>query len=1088
MSSRHLGSQVLFMRGDVYHDPPGSQRSPSGGGFPPGVLANSARDAPRGRPLLPAFNKDSMSRDGDPLNNSATAGAPGYGRPGSGRPRTGSPAASVSQQQQQQEPSQSFSLNQAYASGTIAGYTPSGYTPSGSGRLTSTPRPMLPDRPPSGTVAKAGGGGGGNGILSGLISSVRTGGGTGGSPSSLAPRGRVGTAAAAGHSSARGAASAGARPTGLDQYIPLDLMSRSLPRTGPNSSVQSSALGSATARRPSSLAQQGSPPVSTYGRQAMQANALAAAQNYAPPQLASENSALGLSREHSSSGFYLQQQQAYGPSDPAASYGSAGVGPTPLILPGNIHSPTGNSMQHLAQHHPNNVYSPAGGTAGGTFGGTTINSPMAYSPSQQHQQQHPDGSSSPYSVGVQQPQQLYYGGATPTVAQYPLSYMPQGVADGRAGSGSGSGTHTPPPLPSLPQPHAASTSYMQAQAAQAAHESGSAHAGVRTQSMERARERLEMAAKVEGERQTHARREQDSQFQTETARVRQRMADDQQRRVDEARAVEARRLAEVEARQRAAEDAAQRQAALDMAQRRAAEDQAAAAHRRAVEDAAAQQRASDEASHRRIAEEAATQRRAVEAAQRRASEEQAALQRRADEAAAVAAQRAPGSAGSSAGHSDDSCASLATRSRSGDSVTTNAAAAATANNCRAEGPQPWPWALPGSVPPGAGCVGLRNLGNTCYMNSILQALNCVPELIGWLLSQQGSMRGKVAPAYAELIASMWGSSGSAVSPSAFVRKISAIDSRWGDGSQQDAQELLHCLLEGLQADTNRVSSKPTYRELAGKGPEAQQASEALEYARSWFDSPVDDIFGGLMQSTLTCKACGRQSHCFETFLDLSVPIVGTTTTDCLAAFTSTEKLEGGDSYKCEGCKAGQPHTKRLQLYRYPRVLILTLKRFSQKPDAMRHRSRRVDRRAEELAPVNACWTSKPISSGLLRRFRSSTAKNSASVGLVPPGGKLDLTAFCNPEGLRAQAGGTGGPGAVGGGFAAGLPPVYDLIAVSHHSGSLEGGHYTASGRSAADSHSWNAFNDSSVNSEGGAPHGASSSAYVLMFRLSSAAP
>eukprot|EP00955_Chlamydomonas_euryale_P083184 363808-Chlamydomonas_euryale.AAC.2 len=46
---------------------------------------------------------------------------------------------------------------------------------------------------------------------------------------------------------------------------------------------------------------------------------------------------------------------------------------------------------------------------------------------------------------------------------------------------------------------------------------------------------------------------------------------------------------------------------------------------------------------------------------------------------------------------------------------------------------------------------------------------------------------------------------------------------------------------------------------------------------------------------------------------------------------ATEKLEGGDSYKCEGCKCGQPHTKRLQVYRYPRVLILTLKRFAQRP-------------------------------------------------------------------------------------------------------------------------------------------------------------
>jgi len=37
-------------------------------------------------------------------------------------------------------------------------------------------------------------------------------------------------------------------------------------------------------------------------------------------------------------------------------------------------------------------------------------------------------------------------------------------------------------------------------------------------------------------------------------------------------------------------------------------------------------------------------------------------------------------------------------------------------------------------------------------------------------------------------------------------------------------------------------------------------------------------------------------------------------------------------------------------------------------------------------------------------------------------------------------------------------PVYELIGISHHSGSLEGGHYTASARSAADG-SWHSFND-----------------------------
>ena len=45
-------------------------------------------------------------------------------------------------------------------------------------------------------------------------------------------------------------------------------------------------------------------------------------------------------------------------------------------------------------------------------------------------------------------------------------------------------------------------------------------------------------------------------------------------------------------------------------------------------------------------------------------------------------------------------------------------------------------------------------------------------------------------------------------------------------------------------------------------------------------------------------------------------------------FVEMEKLDGSESYKCEHCKKCQPHTKRLQIWRPPRVLVITLKRFS----------------------------------------------------------------------------------------------------------------------------------------------------------------
>ncbi len=64
----------------------------------------------------------------------------------------------------------------------------------------------------------------------------------------------------------------------------------------------------------------------------------------------------------------------------------------------------------------------------------------------------------------------------------------------------------------------------------------------------------------------------------------------------------------------------------------------------------------------------------------------------------------------------------------------------------------------------------------------------------------------VAPAYSGLVRDMIGGSpGGCVNPSAFVRKVSKHDSRWGDGRQQDSQEFLSSLLEALQVGYKRMT-------------------------------------------------------------------------------------------------------------------------------------------------------------------------------------------------------------------------------------------------------------------------------------------
>lgn len=50
--------------------------------------------------------------------------------------------------------------------------------------------------------------------------------------------------------------------------------------------------------------------------------------------------------------------------------------------------------------------------------------------------------------------------------------------------------------------------------------------------------------------------------------------------------------------------------------------------------------------------------------------------------------------------------------------------------------------------------------------------------------------------------------------------------------------------------------------------------------------------------------------------------------ECLARTTfSPEHMVGAEGYKCESCKGLREATKQLQLFSYPQVLLLGLKRF-----------------------------------------------------------------------------------------------------------------------------------------------------------------
>ncbi|KAM5180331.1 ubiquitin carboxyl-terminal hydrolase 49 isoform 2-T4 [Mantella aurantiaca] len=256
-----------------------------------------------------------------------------------------------------------------------------------------------------------------------------------------------------------------------------------------------------------------------------------------------------------------------------------------------------------------------------------------------------------------------------------------------------------------------------------------------------------------------------------------------------------------------------------------------------------------------------------------------------------------------------------------------------------------------------GVTGLRNLGNTCYMNSILQVLSHLQkfrecfltldpcekeELLGkgtngkHPMSDSGAQcpsgdlklnGGSSLKKNLELIQTkepstkqlslchelhtlfrvMWSGKWALVSPFAMLHSVWNLIPAFRGYDQQDAQEFLCELLDKVQQELESEGNK--HRILI---PISQRklTKQVLKV--------VNTIFHGQLLSQVTCLTCSYKSDTVEPFWDLSLEfperyhclekgIAPVTTTECtvtemLSKFTETEALEGR-IYACDQCNS-----------------------------------------------------------------------------------------------------------------------------------------------------------------------------------------
>ncbi|MBW0466780.1 hypothetical protein O181_006495 [Austropuccinia psidii MF-1] len=224
--------------------------------------------------------------------------------------------------------------------------------------------------------------------------------------------------------------------------------------------------------------------------------------------------------------------------------------------------------------------------------------------------------------------------------------------------------------------------------------------------------------------------------------------------------------------------------------------------------------------------------------------------------------------------------------------------------------------------------GFRNLGNSCYMNVILQIILRIPELQSYLLTDHHNRlrhrtQDEIYCCACELVEILQHHSGSAVGKrqKSFdsISPVGFLYCLWmnsGDGEdfagyrESDAHECLLACLNQLHSAT-QVSNNTD--------PTCQ--------------CPIHLLFRCELSSELVCGNCKKSSSKIDPILDLSLEIGHLShlqqlrLEDCLESFTKSERLKE-KCYTCPECDVASPDTtKSLKIFQLPHILCIQLKRF-----------------------------------------------------------------------------------------------------------------------------------------------------------------
>ncbi|XP_041077939.1 ubiquitin carboxyl-terminal hydrolase 43a isoform X2 [Polyodon spathula] len=192
-----------------------------------------------------------------------------------------------------------------------------------------------------------------------------------------------------------------------------------------------------------------------------------------------------------------------------------------------------------------------------------------------------------------------------------------------------------------------------------------------------------------------------------------------------------------------------------------------------------------------------------------------------------------------------------------------------------------------------GVLGLKNHGNTCFMNAIVQCLSNTDlfaeylgleqykvdlshrQVNGMLKNDDASqVKGEVTKQLASLMRALWTLDYTPQLSVEFKNTVSKYGSQFRGNSQHDALEFLLWLLDQVHEDVNSSPGNTNTTKPIGKTQSGEDTPGGGQHATGTPGSQsfVREHFQAQYRSSLTCPHCLKQSNTFDPFLCISLPI------------------------------------------------------------------------------------------------------------------------------------------------------------------------------------------------------------------------